>query len=49
MYDKLVTKVNFIDNKIPSTGRLVSKTQYDSEKKYLEEEIPNTSVFVKSN
>ena len=27
VYNQLVTKVNFIDNKIPSTSGLVSKTQ----------------------
>ena len=32
VYNQLVTKVNFIDNKIPSTSGLVSKTQYDSHK-----------------
>ena len=31
LYDKLVTKVNAITIKIPSTSGLVFKTQYDSD------------------
>ena len=29
VYDKLVTRVNAIDSKIPNTSGLVTKTQYD--------------------
>ena len=50
----MVTKVNATDPKIPTTGRLVSKTQYDSEKQVLErifdnvnKKIPNTKVLVR--
>ena len=35
VYYKLVTKVNAIDAKIPSTSWLVTKTQYDSDKQDL--------------
>lgn len=47
-------KVNVVDTKIPSTNRLVTKTQYDSVKQGLErkiedvdKKIPNTSRLVK--
>ena len=53
MYDKLITKVNHTDTKTASTGRLVSKTQYDSEKRNIkkkfkdaDEKIRNTSILV---
>ena len=53
VYDKLVTKANAIDFKVPSTSRLVSKTQYNSDKQGLEnnfedvnKKIPSTSVLV---
>ena len=54
MYNKLITKVNALDNKIPSTSELVSRTQYHSEKQNLgkkiedvDKKIPNTSKLVK--
>ena len=31
VYDKFVTKANVIDTKIPSTGGLAPKTQYNSD------------------
>ena len=50
MYDKLVTKVNAIDTKIPSTSGLVTKIWCDADKQDLEnktenvdKKIPNTS------
>ena len=56
MYDKLVTKVNAIDAKIPSTSELVTKRQCDSKKQGLEKEIEDfrkkissTSIFFKEN
>ena len=39
MYDKLVIKVNAIGTKIPSIGRLVTKTWYGLGKKGLEKVI----------
>lgn len=39
VYDKLIIKVNIIDNKIPSTSRLVSKTQHDLQKQGLQKNI----------
>ena len=36
VYDKLVTKVNGIDTKIPTTSGLVNKTQYVLNKQDLE-------------
>lgn len=39
VYNSLVTKVYAIDIKIPRTGRLVIRTQYDSDKKGLEKKI----------
>ena len=49
----MVTKVNAIDNKIPSTSGLVTKIQFDSDKlglvKQLEDvdkKMPNTSELV---
>ena len=36
VYNQLVTKVNVIDTKIPSASELVTKLQYDSDKKDLE-------------
>ena len=54
VYDKLVTKVNTIDTKIQSTRRLVTRSQYYSDKQGLEKKtedvdkkIPNTSGLVK--
>ena len=54
VYDRLVIKVNAIDNKIPSTSGLVTKILYDSNKQDLEkknqdvdQKIPNTSWLVK--
>ena len=44
VYNQLVTKVNFIDNKIPSTSGLVSKTQYDSHKKGLDKKFDNVNT-----
>ena len=41
MYHNLVTKVNTIDTKIPSTSGLVTKTRYDSGKQGLEKKIKN--------
>ena len=42
VYDKLVAKVNSID-----TSRFVLKTNYDADKKELENKIPNTSGLLK--
>lgn len=39
MYYKLVIKVNTIDTKIPSTGRLVTKTRFNSDKQGIESKI----------
>ena len=39
VYDKLFTKVNIIDTKIPSTGGLVTKAQFNSDKQDLENKI----------
>ena len=36
VYNRLDTKVNASDTKLPSTSWLVTKTQYDSEKQNLE-------------
>ena len=53
MDNQLVTKVNAIDTKIPSTSGLVTKTEYDWDKQDLERKIedvdrkPNTSELVK--
>ena len=41
MYDKLVTKLNAIVNKVQSTSGLVFKTYYDSDKQNLEKKIEN--------
>ena len=43
VYDKLVAKVNSID-----TSGFVLKTNYDADKKELENKIPNTSGLVKN-
>ena len=42
VYDELVAKVNSID-----TSGFVLKTNYDADKKELENKIPNTSGLVK--
>ena len=42
VYDKLVAKVNSID-----TSRFVLKTNYDTDKKELENKIPDTNGLVK--
>ena len=54
VYDKLLTKINVIDTKKPSTSKLITKAQYDSDKHVLEKKIedfdrkiPNTSGQVK--
>ena len=39
VYDKLVIKVNYIDIKVPGTGKLVFKTQYDSGKQNFEKRL----------
>ena len=39
VYNQLVSKANAIDTNIPSTSELVTKTQYDSDKKDLEKRI----------
>ena len=39
LYNQLVTKVNAIDTKTPSTSRLVTKRRYDSDKQALEKKI----------
>ena len=39
MDNQLITKVNAIDRKIPSTSELVTKTQYDSDKQSLQRKI----------
>ena len=41
VYDKLVTKVNAIDTKIPRTSKLATKTQYDSYKQGLDKNVGN--------
>ena len=41
MCDKLLTKFNAIDTKIPITSGLVTKAQEDSGKKSLEKKIEN--------
>ena len=41
VYDKLVTKVNAIDTKIPCTSKLATKTQYDLYKQGLEKNVGN--------
>ena len=52
LYNKLVTKVNAIVNKVQSTSGLVSKKNYDSDKQNLNiknqnKEIFNTSGLIK--
>ena len=54
MDNQLVTNVNAIDTKIPSTSGLLTKTQYDWDKQDLERKIedvgkkmPDTSELVK--
>ena len=54
--DKLVTKVNTIDTKVPSTGGSVTKTQCDSNKQKKKKKIEDvnnkiayTSGLVKKN
>ena len=54
--DKLVTKVNTIDTKVPSTGGSVTKTQCDSNKQNILKKIEDvnnkiayTSGLVKKN
>ena len=42
VYNKLVAKVNSID-----TSRFVLKTNYDTDKKELENKIPDTNGLVK--
>ena len=39
MDNQLITKINAIDRKIPSTSELVTKTQYDSDKQSLQRKI----------
>lgn len=41
VYDKLVSKVNAIDTKIPCTSKLATKTQYDLYKQGLEKNVGN--------
>ena len=41
MYDKLVTKVNAIVNKVQNTSGLASKTYYGSDKQNFEKKIEN--------
>ena len=55
VYEKLFTKANTIDTKIPSTGRLVTKTRFNSDKQGIEskivdidQKIPNISGVVKN-
>ena len=52
LYNKLVTKVNAIVNKVQTTSGLVSKKYYDSDKQNLHiknqnKEILNTSGLIK--
>ena len=54
MDNQLVTKVNAIDTKIPSTNGLLTRTQYDWDKQDLErkiedvdKKIPDTSELAK--
>ena len=42
VYDKLVAKVNNIDN-----SGFILKTKYDADKTVLEKKIPDTSILVK--
>ena len=39
VYYKLITKVNTIDTKMPSTSGLITKTHYDSYKQGVEKNI----------
>ena len=39
MYDQLVTKVNDLEVKIPSTTALINKSQYDTNKQNLKKRI----------
>ena len=41
VYDKLVIKVNATDTKIPSTGGLLTQTQYDSDKQGTKKKTDN--------
>ena len=47
MYDKLAPKVNNIDNNRFVNNRFVSKTEYDTDKPYLEKKLLDTSGRVK--
>ena len=54
MYNHLVSKVNAVDTKIPSTSESVTETQYDSDKygiektiEVVEKNIPYTSGLFK--
>ena len=42
-YDKLVTNVNAIDTKIPSTSRAATKTQYEKQIEDAVKKIPSSS------
>ena len=52
MYDKLVAKVNTNDTKVPSIRKLVSKTQYESNKilkksfENIDKKIPSITFLV---
>ena len=47
-YDKLVTNVNAIDTKIPSTSQAVTKTQYEKQIEDIDKTIPsNSEIFNK--
>ena len=39
VYEKLFIKANTIDTKVPSTGRLVTKTRFNSDKQGIESKI----------
>ena len=52
---KLISNINAIDIKVPSTSRIVTKTQYDSDRQGLEKKIekvdkktPKTTGLVKN-
>ena len=43
MYNKLNTKVNIIENKIPDTFTLIQINQYNTDKENLEKKIGDIS------
>ena len=49
VYNQLVTKVNAIDTKIPSTSGLFTETQYNSNKQSLEKKIEDVDKKVSNS